>query len=184
MVKHRFNLIVSTYALREEAAIEELVQYIGGVYVVWKQRSLVLVKLTRMEPYDAIRSIRENIDPYNTNILRVIPVDIVYSPILEDVAKVVWDLASEKIASNETFRITLEGHLYKVEEDGSLIEARSKESIDYIAKNIDRKVKLVNPDKIVHIKIVKIAGKPYAAITICKSSDIISTQKMVSKKQM
>ena len=178
LVEPRFNLIMSTYALREEAAIEELTQYVGGVYVVWKQRSLVLVRTTRMDPYDAVKTVKENIDPKFTNILRIIPVDLVYSPVLEDVAKVVWDLANEKIGSNETFRITLEGHLLKVTDEGGLIEARSRESIDYIAKNIDRKVSLKNPDKIVYIKVVRVAGKPYAAISICKPEDIISTQKM------
>ncbi len=178
MVEPRFNLIVTTYALREEAAIEELTQYIGGVYVVWKQRSLVLIRATRMDPYEAVKTIREQIDPRYTNILRVIPIDIVYSPVLEDVAKIIWDLVDEKIKPDETFRITLEGHLFKVTEEGNLIEARSRESIDYIAKNIDRKVNLKKPDKVVYIKVVRVAGKPYAAVSICKPEDIISTQKM------
>jgi len=179
----RFNLIVSAYALREEAAIEELVQYVGGVYVVWKQRSLILVRTTRLNPYAAIEIIRKEIDPRHTNILRVIPVDVVYSPYLEDVAKFVWELAKEKIAENETFRITLEGHLLKLTEEGKAIEARTRESIDYIAKNIDRKVNLTNPDKIVYIKVVKVAGKPYSAITVCKPSYILSTQKMLAERK-
>ncbi len=183
MDEPKFNLIVSAYALREEAAIEELVQYVGGVYVVWKQRSLILVRTTRMDPYRAIEIVKKEIDPRHTNILRVIPVDRVYSPYLEEVAEFVWKLAKEKIAENETFRITLEGHLLKLTGEGSIIAARTRESIDYIAKNIDRKVDLTNPDKIVYIKVVKVAGKPYSAITICKPSYIISTQKMLAQKR-
>ncbi len=183
MVEPKFNLIVSAYALREEAAIEELTQYVGGLYVVWKQRSLILVRTTKMNPYEAIKVIRKEIDPYHTNILRIVPVDIVYSPFLEDVAKIVWDLAKEKIGENETFRITLEGHLLKLTEEGKAVEARSREAIDYLAKNIDRKVNLTKPDKIVYIKVVRVAGKPYSAIAICKPEDILSTQKMILHKR-
>ncbi|HIQ03287.1 MAG TPA: hypothetical protein EYH40_02580 [Desulfurococcales archaeon] len=178
-----FNLIVSTYAMREENAIEELKQYISGVYVVKKQRSLLILKLTRVDPYKAIDIIRENIDPRFTNILKVIPVDRVEEAIVQRVAETVWSMVDERIAPNETYRITLDGRLYWLRENGLLEKAHSRDTIDYIAGKINRKVNLTNPDKVVYIKTVKVGYGDYAAIAICEPKYILSTQKLLHKLQ-
>ena len=173
-----FDLIVSTYAFREENAIVELTEYLGSVYVVRKQRSLILLKTPRIDPYYAVEKIRELIDPFNTNILRVIPVDEVTSCILQEVAEAIWRLVPVKIGEDETFRITIDGYLYKRMEDGTVRRARTRESIEYIAERIDRKVNLSKPDKVVYVKTVALRGGDYASITICKPTQIISTQRM------
>jgi len=173
------NLIVSTYALREEAAIQELIEYLGSVYVMWKQRSLLLVK-TKLDPYEAVRKIKENIDPNFTNILRVIPIDALTPPYVDKVAEKVLELI-DKIKPDETFRITLDGRLYRVTE-GVLKRLHSREAIDEIAKNVNRKVNLEHPDKVIYIKTLKFRGEDYASITICRPDEIISTQKMVKGK--
>ena len=178
-----FNLIVSTYAMREEAAIEELKQYVGGVYVVKKQRSLLIIKLTRMDPYEAIDTIRESIDPRFTNILKIIPVDRVEEAIVQKVAEAVWSVVDEKIKPDETYRITLDGRLYWLREGGLLEKAHTMDSINYIAEKIDRKVNLSKPDKIVYIKTVRVGYGDYAAIAICEPKYILSTQKLLHEIQ-
>lgn len=177
MKREKPSLIVATKALREESSIHELVELLGSVYVMAKQRSLLIVK-TKINPYKAISILKENLEPTYTNILKVIPVDDISPPYLNQVAEKVWKLARDKIREDESFRITLQGRLYKLLEDGTLKRLRTIDSIRGLAENIDRRVDLENPDKIVYVRVVKIRGEDFATITICTPNDILSTQRM------
>lgn len=176
LTEHKPSLIVATKALREESSIQELVEILGSVYVMSKQRSLLIVR-TRIDPYQAISMLRESLDPSYTNILKVIPVDEISPPYLDQVAEKAWEIAKRKIREDESFRVTLQGRLYKLLEDGSLRACKTIDSIKKIAENIDRRVDLENPDKIVYVRVVRIRGENYATITVCTPRDILSTQK-------
>ena len=180
-----FNLIMSTYAMREYSALHELLSYIGyedvRISVIKRQRSLMLLKVYKLSPYTLIDVVRDKVDPVRTSILRIIPVDEVIEALVDKVAEYVWSVYEDKIKDYEKYRITLEGHLFWLKE-GIKIRAGSREAIDFIAKGIKRKVNLKEPDKIVFIKVVNLYNVDYACVTICEPKYIFSTQKIVKSK--
>jgi len=97
-------------------------------------------------------------------IMRIIPVDKVVDTKVEEIVKVVKELAPA-IGPGETFRITIEAR------DSPY---KDRELIDAIADSVDRKVNLDSPDKVV---LLQIFGE-YAGISVISPHDIISIQKL------
>ncbi|MDH5494629.1 MAG: THUMP domain-containing protein, partial [Candidatus Bathyarchaeota archaeon] len=69
-----------------------------------------------------------------------------------------------QIKENETFRVTVEKRFTHMS---------SKDIIEAAAANIDRKVDLINPNKIVLVEVV--GG--FTGVSVLKPSDIISIMK-------
>jgi tRNA acetyltransferase TAN1 len=97
-------------------------------------------------------------------ILRIIPVHRVVDTKIQDIVKVVKELASE-IGTSESFRITIEAR------DSPYSD---KELIDAIADAVDRKVSLDSPDKVV---LLEIFGE-YSGVSVISPNEIVSIQKL------
>ncbi len=168
-----FNLIVThepSYA-NYKWALDQLKNILEKFNIVDVSQSRIILRVS--DPYEAVEKIIEKL-PKDTPILRVIPVDIVIEPYVEDVAEIVWKYYT-KIPPNATFRITLEGrHLYwrnnKI--------AHTDEAIRYIASKINRKVDLRNYEWEIYIRVLKIHKHvEVASITIAPAKYIFSKAK-------
>ncbi len=147
-------------------------QILGRLIIVDTSQSRILARVDN--PYETIDLISEFL-PEDTPILRVIPVDEVLEPYVEDVAERAWSLAEEKIPQESTYRVTIEGgHLYW-RKNGQW--AHTIDAIKYIASKIDRKVDLENYDWIVYVRVLKIRYSEYAALTVAPAKYIFSKAK-------
>jgi tRNA acetyltransferase TAN1 len=152
-----FNLIVSTYRFREEDAANEILDILdrfgdsGAEAEITDVTGLILAK-TDIDPFRVVDMLKEMVftEPWEVRyILRVLPVEKIVAPELEDIQGAAGELAS-KIGQDESFRIT-------VEKRHSALH--SHEIIDYVADAIKRKVNLDNPAWVVLVEIIgRIAG--------------------------
>lgn len=121
---------------------------------------------TSFRPQEAIEKLRVLLKehPYEFRYtLRVIPIQKVTHTDLHEIEQVATQLA-QQIQHDETFRITVEKRFTNTP-TGDIIEAA--------ARNIENKVSLTNPDKILLIEVVgKLTG-----LSILRSTDIMSTTK-------
>jgi len=171
----KFNLLVSTYRNREDDCISELwylFRELGDDQIEVRRAivpGLLLVK-TRLNPFEVSKKIGEIAKerPWDVRYtLKLTPIDAVTSDDMEEIKRVAITLANEKIRVDETFRITVNKRLTSIS---------GKKLIEEIAKHIDRKVNLKNPDKILQIEIV---GKD-VGIAVLKPEDIISIVKITT----
>jgi tRNA(Ser,Leu) C12 N-acetylase TAN1 len=80
-----------------------------------------------------------------------------------------------RIPQNESFRITLQGHLMVVDPEGRRKVMHSIDSIREIAKYVDRPVNLENPDWVVYVKVVRVLrGRRVAAVSLLKPTELIN----------
>jgi len=166
-----FNLLVTTARGNEEDACSEIWYLLGEIgdsaATVDKTgiTGLIAAK-TAFNPFDVIEKFRDILKqrPWEFRYtLRVIPVEKVVRTELEDIQKTVTELAS-KIGENESFRVTVEKRFTQVS---------TRDVIETAAANIERRVDLENPDKIVLIEIV---GK-FTGISILKRNEVFSVMK-------
>ncbi|MEM3948082.1 MAG: THUMP domain-containing protein [Zestosphaera sp.] len=109
-----------------------------------------------------------------TPIIRIIPVDHVVEPYVDEVADVVKEIATQ-IPEGSSFRITLQGHLISVCPDGRRRFMHSIDSIREIAKYVERPVNLENPDWVILIKVVKVSrGRRAAAVALLKPAELVN----------
>jgi tRNA acetyltransferase TAN1 len=121
---------------------------------------------TSLNPFEVIEKLRVLLKerPYEFRYtLRVIPVEKVVRTTLEDIEKTSVELSS-KIGEAENFRVSVEKRFS---------ELPTERIVEVVAANIERKVSLEKPDKIVLIEIV---GK-FTGMSIIKPSDIFSVTK-------
>ncbi len=155
-------------------ARNQLRQILGTEGKILTSYQSVMLYLVEGDPHRVASKLRESLGGGGTPIIRVIPVDYVVDPYLDEVIEVVKSIAT-KIPQNESFRITLQGHLMSVDSEGRKIIMHSIDSIREIAKYIDRPVNLENPDWVVFIKIVKVMrGKRVAAVSLLKPHELIN----------
>ncbi|MHC1628441.1 MAG: THUMP domain-containing protein [Candidatus Nezhaarchaeales archaeon] len=171
----KFNLLVSTYRNREDDCTSELwylFRELGDENVEVRRAlvpGLLLVK-TKLDPFEAAKRIGEIAKerPWDVRYtLKLTPIDVVTSDNEEEIRRAAVDLAIKKISENETFRITINKRLSSLS---------SRKLIEEIAKEIDRKVNLKNPDKILQIEII---GRD-VGIVVLKPDDIISVVKITT----
>lgn len=166
-----FNLLITTTRGNEENTCSEIWYLLGelgdSAVLVDKTgiKGLVAAK-TSLNPFEAIEKLRTMLKERPTEFrytLRIIPIEKVVHTTLEDIEKASSELRS-KIVEGETFRISIEKRFS---------ELSTKQIIEVVAKDIQRKVSLENPDKIVLIEVV---GK-FTGISVVKPSDIFSFTK-------
>jgi tRNA(Ser,Leu) C12 N-acetylase TAN1 len=165
---HYFNLIV-THLPGPEAkrrAIWTLRQLLPGFAVVYSRPNILLGRVN--DPLKAVEILKANL-PSKTTILRVIPVLEVRSVRVIEVRDAVEKLVAN--AGEGSFAIRLDGYLE--DESGRLMSRM--EAIELIARNIDRKVNLKNPDILVYIKTVKVYRRWLSAIYVGRPSNILRT---------
>jgi len=143
----------------------------AGVNYVLVDRAPSIILLRVENPYEFVKTLREHAS--NIQVLyRVIPVDAVVNPYVEEVAVKATELANSKIPLECTFRVTLHGRLYWAE---TRLPAHTMDAIRIIAEKINRPVSLRKPDYVVYIRSIKLYHRRrYATITVTKPELIFS----------
>lgn len=171
MLLDDFNLLVTTTKGSEEDACSEIWFLIGEMgdreVKVDKTgiRGLIAAK-TVLDPFNVINKLRVVLSerPHEFRYtLRVIPVEKVVHTDLDEIRRSVIELAG-KIGENETFRVTVEKRFTSIP---------TRDIIEAAAANIQRKVNLTRPDKIVLIEVV--GG--LTGVSVIKPEDMISVVK-------
>ncbi len=166
-----FNLVVSTSRGNERNTCSEMWYLLGevgdrGSTVEPTPAIGLVVAKTKLEPIKAVHDLRGLLKerPWEFKYtLRLVPIQSVSEANLDAIQSSVLSLA-QKIMDNETFRIT-------VEKRHTCLS--SKTIIDTIAKKVDRKVNLENPDKIIMIDVIgNLAGT-----ALVKPDDVLSVER-------
>ncbi len=166
-----FNVLVTTTRGNEADACSEIWYLLGeigdGAARVDKTGvSGLIAAKTSFPPIETVEKLRDILKerPYEFRYsLRIIPIQKITRTDLGEIERVVTEL-SKVIKENETFRITVEKRFTQVP---------SKDIIEAAAANIEHKVDLNHPDKIVLIEVI--GG--FTGISILKPSDIMSVVK-------
>jgi tRNA acetyltransferase TAN1 len=133
-------------------------------------RGLVAAK-TSLNPCTAVEKLRAILQehPYKFRYsLRIIPIEKVVPTTLDEVKRAASELATH-LAENETFRVTVEKRFTSLH-SRDLIEA-AVTGID--AAGSERKVDLVNPDKIM---LVEVLGG-FTGMALIKPNDVLAVLK-------
>ncbi|WP_448579367.1 hypothetical protein [Thermosphaera sp.] len=148
--------------------IGSLRSLIRDYQVVDKGPCVILIKVP--DPYQAIEDLRSLVKEAPM-VYRVIPIDMVVDPYVEEVAEKAGKLALTRIPSDKTYRVTLHGRLYWRD---TRMPAHSMDAIRVIAERIDRQVSLSHPDYVVYVRSVKLYHRRrYATITVTTPEKII-----------
>ena len=171
MLLNDFNLLVTTSRGSEEDACSEIWFLIGEMgdreVKVDKTgiRGLIAAR-TVLDPFNVIDKLRIILKerPYEFRYtLRVIPIEKVVRTDLDEIRRSVMELGG-RIGENETFRVTVEKRFTSI---------HTRDIIEAAAANIQHKVNLARPDKIVLIEVV--GG--FTGISVIKPEDTISVVK-------
>ena len=176
-MEFEFNLFVSVMKGFEIPACEEmkdLLEQLGDVTpsaTTSIARGIILA-YTNLDPFVVIKKIRESVwkneFPYPL-ILKLRPIERVVKADLEEIKRVCAELTEKKIDEDETFRITLERRFTSIARNDLIVTA---------ATNIDRKVALSNPDKIVFMEVLE----ELAGISVLSQEDELSIPKEEEKR--
>jgi len=172
-----FNLIVTHEPGRDNYywALDQIREILGpNIQLIHSRQSIIFLKTD--EPHKAAEKIRKMLQGSSTPIYRVIPIDIVTDPLIDRVSEAIRELAP-KIPKDNTFRITLQGHLYKSDESGRFMRLHTMDSIKILAEYVDRRVNLTNPDWIILVKVVIIRNRELAAIALLNRDEIKNIQR-------
>ncbi|MGB9959518.1 MAG: THUMP domain-containing protein [Candidatus Bathyarchaeales archaeon] len=166
-----FNLLATTSRGNEDEACSELWYLLGEIGdsapVMDKTgvAGLIAAK-TIFNPFEVVEKFRKILRerPYEFRYtFRVIPIEKVVRTDLREIQQAAIAL-SAKIGKNETFRVTVEKRF---------TETPTKDIIEAAASNIERKVDLNKPDKILLIEVI--GG--LTGISVVKPEDILSVVK-------
>lgn len=166
-----FNLLVTTARGNEGEASSEIWYLLGEIGDTAAKvdktgvSGLVAAK-TAFLPLEAIEKLRGLLKerPYEFRYcFRIIPVEKVVRTDPGEIERIVTQLAA-RIEENETFRITVEKRF---------TTTSTKDLIDAAAANIERKVNLSSPDKIILIEVV--GG--LTGVSVIKPMDILVVAK-------
>jgi len=147
-----FNLIVTTARGNEEDACSEIWYLLGEIGDTAAEiektavKGLVIAR-TALDPFDVIAAFRGMLREQPGELrysLRIIPIERVVQTDLQEIQEVATELAS-KIRADETFRVTVEKRFSGIS---------SREIIQAAAANIDRKVSLEDPNRIVLVEVI------------------------------
>jgi tRNA acetyltransferase TAN1 len=166
-----FNLLITTTRGNEADVCSEIWYLLGevgdnAVKVDKTGVSGLIAAKTSFSPLETIEKLRSILKerPFEFRYsLRIIPIQKVTRTDLGEIERIVTQFA-EEIKENETFRVTVEKRFTHMS---------SRDIIEAAAANIERKVNLTNPDKIVLIEVV--GG--FTGISVLKPSDIMSVVK-------
>jgi tRNA acetyltransferase TAN1 len=128
-------------------------------------RGLIAAK-TSLNPCDAIKKFRAILQerPYEFRYaLRIIPVEKVVPTDLEEIKREATALAA-KMAENETFRVTVEKRFTSL---------HARDFIEAAASDIQQKVNLDNPDKVLLIEVVG----AWTGLSLIEPNDVLAVVK-------
>ncbi len=166
-----FNILATTSRGLERAACFELkylLEQVGDPDANVSKSGVrgVIVAKTVLDPFEVIKKLREILvkRPYEFRyLLRIIPIEAIVTTDLETIANMAKQLSS-KIAGDETYRVTVEKRFTTL---------HAQEIIEAVAANIDRKVNLKNPNKIL---LIEVMGES-TGVSAIMPEDIISVLK-------
>jgi len=169
-----FNLLVTTSRGNEEDACSEIWYLLGetgdsAVKVEKTGITGIITAKTAFNPFEVIEKFRTILKerPYEFRYtLRVMPIEKVVRTDLGEIQRVATELSS-KIKEDETFRVTVEKRF---------TTTSTSDMIAAAATNIERRVELKHPDKIV---LVEVLGG-LTGISVVKPEDVLS----ISKERM
>jgi len=171
MVLKDFNLLVTTARGNEEDACSEMWYLLGEIgdsaaKVDKTGITGIIAAKSAFNPFEVIEKLRTILKerPYEFRYtLRAIPIEKVVRTDLGEIERAATELGA-KIGENETFRVTVEKRF---------TETPLKDIIEAAAVNIERRVDLNNPDKIV---LVEVLGG-LTGISVVKPTEILSVMK-------
>ena len=171
MLLKDFNLLATTARGMEEDACSEIWFLIGEmgdreVKVDKTGITGLIAAKTMLNPFMIIEKLRAILKERPQDIrytLRAIPVEKVVRTNLSEIKEAVAELA-DKIGPNETFRVTVEKRFTSI---------KTRDMIEAAAADIQNKVDLAKPDKIIMIEVV--GG--FTGVSIVKPEDIFSSFK-------
>lgn len=173
MRKEPFNLIITHYPGYDNYVVvrEQLKNLFDSIKIVDTSQSIILAIVD--DPYSAVERIKSS-GIKETPILRVIPVDAVTDVFVDRIKQAVHELIEKKVKPEETFKIKIDGRVYRRGE-GSVERIHRDEAIKMIAENIHNPVNLKNPDWLVYVKTLRIyRSTELASISVCRPWNIIS----------
>ena len=167
-----FNLLATTMRGNERPMCNELLyllkEALGDVQAQTaktKIRGLIVGK-TSLDPVEVVGKFRSILieRPYEFRYaLRIVPVQMVVQTDLQEIKKSAQEMAS-RIEENQTFRVTVEKRF---------TELHSKDIIEAVAGDLNRRVDLKNPDWILQIEVLgRLTG-----ISLLKPSDVLAVVK-------
>jgi tRNA acetyltransferase TAN1 len=166
-----FNLLATTSRGNEDDACSELWYLLGEIgdstsTVDKTGVAGLIVAKTAFNPFEVMEKFRNIVHerPYEFRYtLRIIPIEKVVRTDLGEIQRVAAELSS-KIAERETFRVTVEKRF---------TETPTRDIIEAAAANIDRKVDLNKPGKILLIEVI--GG--LTGVSVIKPDDILVVMK-------
>jgi len=166
-----FNLLISTRRGEEKDACSEawyLLREIGDSEAsvdTTPVRGLIVAK-TSLSPFEAVEKLRkllaERPEEFRYT-LKIIPIQKVVKTDLDEIKKVSKEL-SVQIGLDEKFRVSVEKRHSEIDR---------MEVVKAAAEEIDRKVDLKNPDKIL---LIEILGN-LTGVSVVKENDVLSVVK-------
>ena len=167
-----FNLLATTSRGNERPMCNELhyllkeeLNDVQAEVSKTKIRGLIVGKTT-LDPYVVIERFRGILKerPYEFRYaLRILPIERVVPSDLKEIKRVTAELAA-RIGEDETFRVTLEKRFTAI---------HSRDMIEAAASDINRKVNLQNPDRILLIEVL--GG--LTGVSLLKPGDILAVIK-------
>jgi len=147
-----FNLLATTSRGNENEASSELrhlLEEIGDSAPAIDRTGIsgLIAAKTAFDPFDVIEKLRKILLERSYEFrytLRIIPIEMVVRTGLNEIQRAAAELGS-KIGKNETFRVTVEKRF---------TQTSTHDIIEATATNIERKVDLSKPDKILLIEVV------------------------------
>ena len=171
MVMEDFNLLISTSKGNENNACSEIWFLLGELgdreaLVDKTEVAGLIVAKTKLDPFKVIEGLRGILGerPWEFRyVLKVVPIEVVVRTKMDEIRRAAASL-HHKIQENETFRVTVEKRH---------TEISSRDIIGAAVENLNRKVDLNNPDKII---LVEILGR-LTGISVIRPIDILSVTK-------
>jgi len=171
MVLEDFNLLISTFKGNENNACSEIWFLLGELgdreaLVDKTEVAGLVVAKTRLDPFKIIEGLREILRerPWEFRyVLKVIPIEVVVRTRIDEIKRAAASL-HHKVQENETFRVTIEKRHSEIS---------SREIIEAAVENLNRKVDLNNPDKII---LIEVLGR-LTGVSVIRPTDILSVVK-------
>ncbi|MBS7640849.1 MAG: THUMP domain-containing protein [Candidatus Bathyarchaeia archaeon] len=171
MVMEDFNLLVSTSKGNESNACSEIWFLLGELgdreaLVDKTEVAGLIVAKTKLDPFKVIEGLRGILRerPWEFRyVLKVIPIERVVRTKIDEIKRAAASL-HHKIQENETFRVTVEKRHSEIS---------SKDIIEAAVENLNRRVDLNNPDKII---LIEVLGR-LTGVSVIKPTDILSIVK-------
>jgi len=166
-----FNLLVSTSRGNERNACSEmwyLLRELGDSGPETDRTPAIglVVAKTKMDPVPVIRELGRKLaeSPWKFRyILKVSPIERVVSSKIAEIEKCVLTMV-DRIDKEESFRVTVRKRHTTLS---------TEEIVETVARNIDRKVDLETPDKIV---LIEILGE-LTGVSVIAPSDVLSVER-------